>query len=260
MNVDRLPDTDNDPRPAADTTPLTEPSQPETAAPAKPKPEREHDQLPESPTGTAHTDSPATSGNTSEPAEPRSRQEHADPPCNDEREVSAQDEVEEGDTTVADEADTPPDDLDMECSATDVTWEEERADSADDRSADSPPGDPPRKERETSDDARASEGLGPHDEEHADPGSPSNGEANNPSPNMRAEKPPEPATDAPVAHDRPPPLTDKEWSEHVSEVREILDKARAAGLTTDAYVHYRPRPPGLVERSTRSPRQGSIIN
>ena len=29
------------------------------------------------------------------------------------------------------------------------------------------------------------------------------------------------------------PLTDKEWAEHVTEVRDSLDKARAAGLTTD---------------------------
>ena len=42
-----------------------------------------------------------------------------------------------------------------------------------------------------------------------------------------------PADDAPVDDDRILPLTDKEWAEHVTEVRDTLDKARAAGLTTD---------------------------
>jgi predicted ABC-type ATPase len=254
MNVDRLPD--NGPRPAADTTPLTESHQPETAAPAKPKPERKHDQLPESPTATPHTDSPVPSGNTSEPAEPRSRQEHADPPSTDEREVSS-DEVEDGDTTVADEADTPLDNLDTDRSSTDVPREEEKADSTDDRSADSSPDDLPPKERESSNDAEASEGLGRHDEEQAESGRPPNGEANNPSPNMQAEKPSEPATDAPVAHDRPPPLTDKEWSEHVTQVRDTLDKARAAGLTTDALYTVDPdRKEWIVERNRL---QGSLV-
>ena len=40
-----------------------------------------------------------------------------------------------------------------------------------------------------------------------------------------------PDTDAALpVHDRTLPLTDKEWSEHVTEVRDALDKARAAGL------------------------------
>ena len=74
---------------------------------------------------------------------------------------------------------------------------------------------------------------------------------------MQAEKPPEAATDTPVAHDRPPPLTDKEWSEHVTEVREILDKARAAGLTTDALYTIDPdHKEWIVERNRL---QGSLV-
>ena len=47
------------------------------------------------------------------------------------------------------------------------------------------------------------------------------------------ETPPAPNDDAPADDDRILPLTDKEWAEHVTEVRDTLDKARAAGLTTD---------------------------
>jgi predicted ABC-type ATPase len=47
------------------------------------------------------------------------------------------------------------------------------------------------------------------------------------------ETPPAPNDDGPTDHDRVLPLTDKEWAEHVTEVRDTLDKARAAGLTTD---------------------------
>lgn len=262
MNVDRLPGNDNAPRPAADTTPLTEPPQPESAAPPERKPDQERDQLPESPRSTTPTDSPAPtetpapSDNISEPAEPRSRQDHADLPRTDEREVSAEDEIEEGDTTLAGEAETNSDEMDMERSSTHATREEEKADLTVDRSAHSPADDLPRRERNTSDDAETSERLGRH-EEHADPESPPNGEANNASPNTQAEKPLKPATDASVARDRPPPLTDKEWSEHITEVRDTLDKARAAGLTTDAlYTIDLDRKEWTVERNRL---QGSLV-
>jgi hypothetical protein len=75
---------------------------------------------------------------------------------------------------------------------------------------------------------------------------------------MQAEKPPEPATDAPVAHDRPPPLTDKEWSEHVSEVREILDKARAAGL--ESHLMYTIDPDHQAWSKDRRAAHDIIIN
>jgi predicted ABC-type ATPase len=103
MNVDRLPESDNDPRPAADTTHLTEPPQPDNPAPEpepdqhrtvyrQPPPERqperdpkpgrepepERAQLPDSRRTTTQANSRAIRGNSSEPAEPRTRQEQAD--------------------------------------------------------------------------------------------------------------------------------------------------------------------------------------
>jgi len=43
----------------------------------------------------------------------------------------------------------------------------------------------------------------------------------------------EPADQTPPSSDRPPPLSDAEHNDHVHEVRECLDKARADGLVTD---------------------------
>ena len=42
--------------------------------------------------------------------------------------------------------------------------------------------------------------------------------------------PPAPNDDAHADDDRILPLTDKEWAEHVTEVRDTLDKARAEDL------------------------------
>ena len=71
------------------------------------------------------------------------------------------------------------------------------------------------------------------------------------------ETPPAPNDDAPADDDRVLPLTDKEWAEHVTEVRDSLDKARAAGLTTDRlYTIYPDRKEWNAERNRL---QGSLI-
>jgi hypothetical protein len=57
--------------------------------------------------------------------------------------------------------------------------------------------------------------------------------------------------------DGPPPLTDREWSEHVTEVRDTLDKARAAGLSTDRL--YTIDPDHTEWGAERNRLQGSLV-
>jgi predicted ABC-type ATPase len=214
MNVDRVPDGLDDPGRAAETARLTESPEPAKAprpdpAPDHPtpdrqpppdqesKPERQPDR--EHPPGPPQADSP-------KPAEPRSRQEHAEPPPTRECEITAELEVEDPDTTAA-VADTAPDELDEEHSHSGFTPLEERGE--------------------------VGELLERHDGDSSDQENRRSEEAEAPTPLTQSRESPEPADDASTAHDRTPPLTDKEWSEHVTEVRESLDKARAAGLTTD---------------------------
>jgi hypothetical protein len=115
---------------------------------------------------------------------------------------------------------------------------------------DSPPDDLPREGRSTSDDSEVAADLERHDEDPADRGKSPNEEASDPSPITQDEGSPEPADGAPPVHDRTLPLTDKEWSEHLTEVRDTLDKARAAGLTTDRLYTIDPdRKEWTVERN-----------
>ena len=88
----------------------------------------------------------------------------------------------------------------------------------------------PEREDETTDKTEVNEPL-----ERTDTGSPDqeshlNGQENRPSSATQGEITPGPTGDSSPVHDKTLPLTDKEWSEHVTEVRDALDKARAAGL------------------------------
>ena len=71
------------------------------------------------------------------------------------------------------------------------------------------------------------------------------------------ETPPAPNDDAPADDDRILSLTDKEWAEHVTEVRDTLDKARAAGLTTDCL--YTIDPDHREWNAERNRLQGALI-
>ena len=259
MNLDRLPDDTDDPGRPADTTRLTQSPQPETPDRPSPKPdpprrperepepkqEREPDrkrepepeQSAEGPR-PAQADSPVPADNT---PEPRTRQEHAAPTSSEERELPAANENGAREVTAADEADT----------SLDVTAQETEEDQAGAQPTDDPaPDDLPCEERSPSDDREAAADPERHDEDPADREHPPNEEASDPSPITRDEGPPEPADATPPVHDRPLPLTDKEWSEHLTEVRDTLDKARAAGLTTDRLYTIDPdRKEWTVERN-----------
>ena len=226
MNVDRLPDNTDDPRPDAEPARSTHTFTPENPAPPAPKPDHHppperapgqerkpdqeqrpdkgHDPAREHPpvSSPAETDSPAN--DTPDPAEPRSRQEHAAP---------AADEVGDRDTSVRAEADAVPEG--------EVAPDDVGAGGKAEQDLGSPresrPDDLPEREDETTDQTEVSDAL-----EKTETGSPD--------------------TDAALpVHDRTLPLTDKEWSEHVTEVRDALDKARAAGLESRSLVHDRPR-------------------
>jgi predicted ABC-type ATPase len=257
MNVDRIPD---DPVPAAETAHL--PDSPQTDAPRptpepehpspteqrqppdrEPEPEREsHDQQrdpesehrPESPAPandpdvSAPTDSPGRpTGNTpdtADTAEPRSRQEHADPPPTNEREFSA-DDIEDGAPIAVDEAGLVPEDSDADGPFNEISAQEERGEDLDDerRNPDSPPDDLPAHEASRTDHTEVSESFGV-DARSSD---------QEDQPSEEASDLAELTDDALPVQDGTSPLTDKEWSEHQIEVRDTLDKARAAGLTTD---------------------------
>ncbi len=245
MKVDRLPDNPDDPRPdardprpdARDPRPdaeSTDSPAPEDPAPPvpehHPRPERapgqerkpDQEQRPDTRQNPAsehppessptQTDSPL---NTPARAEPRSRQEHATPLPVDEQKTPAEAEGEDRDTRVAAETDAVPD---GQWALDDIAVQKEaQQDLGEARSAEEPtPDDLPREEDTTTDDIAASETS-----ERPNAGSPDQEDHLS----ERADAPP------PV-HDKPPPLTDKEWSEHVTEVRDTLDKARAAGLET----------------------------
>ena len=276
MNVDRIPGGPDDPVPAAETPRSTDSPQPEKVprpspepehpSPSdqrqppdrEPEPEREsHDQQepesehrPESPApanepdAPAHPDSPNSSRNppdAADTAEPRSRQEHADPTSSNEREFSEDD--------VEDAAPIAADDSRAERPSNDITAKEERRKGlAGDRPGDdSPLGDLPGQETCRTDGTEASEALGP------DAGS-----------SDQEDQLMEEASDLtgltderlPI-HDRTSPLTDKEWLEHQIEVRDTLDKARAAGLTTDRLYTIDPdRKEWSVERNRL---QGALV-
>jgi Zeta toxin len=250
MNADRLPDNADDPRPAADTPRLTDSVQPEPQPDPEPQPERKRKPEREQPPDPLPTDSP-------KPAEPRSRQEHADPPSAEKREVPAEDEVGGGDANIAEPSGTP-NDPDDKRSSSDITSQEEIKEdpSGEGPDDDSPPDGLPRHERNTSYNTEVSEGQERHNEESTDREDRPNEEANDPSSLTQAEKPPEPTDEIP-AYDRPAPLTDKEWSEHVTEVRDTLDKARVAGLTTDRLYTIDPdHKEWTVERNHL---QGSVV-
>jgi predicted kinase len=236
MNIDRLPDNIEDPSHAADTTHLTEPSPPEAPPPAEPEhhptlyqqPRRERD--PESESGTApRTDAPSDSPRQSsdkmqvspESAEPRSRQEHADePPPYESTGVTDAGAEDRNASTTAASADGVPDSGDAIGKASDD--EIEIAFAIED-STENPISD---REPSQEDDTGETEKDTEKSPEQEDP--PSSGAEDS-----RAAAEIAPNDDAPAEDDRILPLTDKEWAEHLTEVRDSLDKARTAGLTTD---------------------------
>jgi predicted ABC-type ATPase len=154
-------------------------------------------------------ENPALMAGDTEPAEPRTRHEHADPP------------------PAADEPSDPP--------------EESPSDELDfpDPSRLDSPGDSPAN-REASDNQEElpeSEDPppGPNvDANVAQPEDPLN-DPPDPQPTEKPKAPQDressqPTQDATPSTDRPHPLTDKEWAEHLTEVRDGLDQARREGL------------------------------
>jgi hypothetical protein len=271
MNVDRVPDGPDDPGRAAETARLTESPEPADAprpdpAPEhptpdrqpppdrQPDPEREPDREPqpdrEHPPGTPQADSP-------EPAELRSRQEHARSPSIDGRKIPAE-EVGDEDASVAAEAERAPDNRDGEPSSSDVTTQGQVRDdlSADRPGDDSPAEDLARQEGAISDESGVTEAIEQHDEESVEQEDRPSDEANDPSSVTQGEKASERPEVIP-ADDGPPALTDREWSEHVTEVRDTLDKARAAGLTTDRL--YTIDPDHKEWSAERNRLQGSLV-
>ena len=191
------------------------------------RPEKAHDPAREHPppSSPTETDSDCPANNTPDPAEPRSRQEHATPPSEDEREISAKDEAGDWDPTDAAEADATPE---GEVALDDVgTQEEAKQDLG---SAGEPRPEDLQRGDEIVDNTEVSEAF-----ERTDTGSPDqegqlNGQANQATSAAQGEKTAGPTDALSPVRDKTLPLTDKEWSEHVMEVRDTLDKARAAGL------------------------------
>ena len=269
MNVDMLPDGGDDDRERATETPrLTEPAAPDTPPPpetSQPKEDLPATDKPEStdnpvqpndspepaddsskgsddsPEGSDTADPPPDPAEARETAEPRSRQEHADHPPADEDAGAVDAGVEERNAdTTAEPADDVP-------ASTDVKREGD-----DDEIGMAP-------ENPMSDDAPSQEGgtalEGKDTEELPEPKDPPSNDAEDSEP--ADETPLAPDDDAPAAGDRILPLTDKEWAEHVTEVRDTLDKARAAGLTTDRL--YTIDPDHREWNAERNRLQGALI-
>jgi len=74
----------------------------------------------------------------------------------------------------------------------------------------------------------------------------------------QGEKTPEPTNDVSPVQDRTVPLTDKEWSEHVTEVRDSLDEARDAGQ--ESHLLYTIDPNHQAWTKDRRTLHDSIIN
>jgi hypothetical protein len=261
MNVDRLPDSGDDDRERPVETPRsTEPAPPETPPPPEAPQPKEDPPAPEKPESTENTvqandspeapdDSPETSDTATQPpdaanaretAEPRSRQEHADQPPSDEDLGAVDAEAEDRNNATTEPASDLP-------RSADVTPEGDDGEIGI-ASENSIPDSGLSQEENTGWEKEDAEEL-PEQED------PLNHEAEDSRP--ADETPPVPNNDAPAADDRLLPLTDKEWAEHVTEVRDTLDKARAAGLTTDRL--YTIDPDRKEWNAERNRLQGSLI-
>ena len=282
MNVDRPPDSTDDPRPDAwdNASRSTDSPAPENPPPPNPenrlrperapeqerepardqRPDKEHDPAREHPPPSSPTETDSPANDTPGPAEPRSRQEHADyvspadadQPSDDERGISAEGEA--GDRDPTDAADAAPE---GEVAQDDVGAQEKAKQDlgAADKSR---PDDLPQREDETADKTEVSEALertetGPPDQEGQ-----LGEQANQPSSATQGEKVPRPTDPTSPVRDRTLPLTDKEWSEHVTEVRDALDKARAAGL--ESHLMYTLDPDHQAWSKDRRAAHDAIIN
>jgi predicted ABC-type ATPase len=165
---------------------------------------REGDPVPDEPV----LENPAPVAGDTQPAEPRTRHEHADPP------------------PAADELGDPPEESPSD-----------ELDSPDPSRLDSPGDSPANREASDQEELPESEDPPPDPNVDANVAQPE-GPLNDPPDPQPAEKPEapqdqessQPTQDATPSTDRPHLLTDKEWAEHLTEVRGGLDQARREGL------------------------------
>ncbi|HUY47468.1 MAG TPA: zeta toxin family protein [Streptosporangiaceae bacterium] len=140
-------------------------------------------------------------------------------------ELDGSEEGNQEDPELSDEVDPEPDpDAEAEAEAEADTDSEPDTDSENEPPVDAPSDDvTPQPAQETSDDGEIEPDATPGPE----PGENITQEGDEPPDQLT---PPTDNTNAP-ADERTRPLTDKEWAEHLTDVRNGLDKARAAGLT-----------------------------
>jgi predicted ABC-type ATPase len=143
--------------------------------------------------------------------------------------IEAHDDVGDGHANAAIEADTPLGGLDTEGSSNDINTQE-----------------------------KTSEAFGGPDAKSAAQEDQPIEEVSDRNRVAQGEKTPEPANDVSPVQDRTAPLTDKEWSEHVSEVRDSLDEARDAGL--ESHLLYTIDPNHQAWTKDRRSLHDSIIN
>ena len=222
------------------------------------QPDKRQDPASEHPpeSSPTETDSPA---HTPDPAEPRSRQEHATPLPVNEQKTRAEAEVEDRGTRVAAEADAVPDSQGaLDDSA---VQEEAKQNLGGARSAEEPTPDDLPQEDTTTDDTAVSETFEPpnawspdqEDQLRERANQPNTPTQNHPSEgfdrgpgaaastddsNMRTTASADGETsrqdDGKPIDDRTHSLTDREWAEHITEVRDSLGKAYEQGLNTDS--------------------------
>jgi predicted ABC-type ATPase len=232
MSVDRLPDGGDDDleRAPEEAPPLTEAAPPE--APPPPEASQPKEDLPAAP--------PPDPAEARETAEPRSRQEHADQPPADEGSgvVNAEGVDRNADTTTESVSDLPR--------STDDSHEgdDEIEAASENPTSDSVPSqeDDPVEEGKDADELANREASPRDDVDDSEPT-----DESSPAPN-----------DAPADDDRILPLTDKEWAEHVTEVRDTLDKARSEGL--ESHLLYTIDPDHQSWSKERRNLHDSIIN
>ena len=154
------------------------------------------------------------------PTEPRTRFEHAEIPPPSEEPQEPKDVAAEH----SDQYEHPPDGHDSSRSL--EREDDSHSDLEDSREQARPPDDrEPPTEAEQPDEAEP-----PADIEALDEDPDEDADIEEDSPWTPDEEPSTPSSDSTPPGDRARPLTDKEWTEHLAEVRDGLDKARAAGL------------------------------
>jgi predicted ABC-type ATPase len=256
MNVERPPDGGDDDRERATETPrLTEPAPPEAPPPSEASPPKEDLPATEKPGPTENTvqadDAPEASDTTDPPpdpaearetAEPRSRQEHANHPPADEDAGAVDAGVEDRNADTATE------------SASDLPHSTDAIRDGDGDVIGTEPEDPMPDSVPSREDGTVQEGKDA--DELPDRRDPPSNDAEDSEP--ADETPPAPDDDTPADEDRILPLTDKEWAEHLTEVRDTLDKARTKGL--ESHLLYTIDPDHQSWSKERRNLHDSIIN